>query len=116
MVPTVATSVIPSVMGTVAMIKAIATMLLSSFSLSGLSTAGVSALAYATTATALKVLGSTGANACRYLCAGALKAIPVTLIPRVFSHTKMFAGAWSFIGAWSLPIIIAAIIIVSNPD
>lgn len=108
--PSVAIGV-ASIGSIIGMVNSIATMFLSSFSLLGLTAIQLSAISFTVTSTALKTLSSVGAEPCRYFAAAKLREV-VRSLPKLFAHTGMGARAWGFIGAWSLPIIIAAIIIV----
>jgi hypothetical protein len=59
----------------------------------------------------LKVVGSSGANAMRYLAASALKA-GQSLLPKIFGTTGMQVSRWAYLMAWAAPIIGAAVIII----
>ncbi|MFS8120120.1 MAG: hypothetical protein ACMG55_16770, partial [Microcoleus sp.] len=103
-----------TIAGAGAIIGSIASWLLSSFFLKGL--AGfpmqmLDALKHTVTSIVLKVLGSSGANAYRFLAASVIKA-GKNLIPVVFAHTGMFSAAWTFLMPYAAPIIGAAVLII----
>ncbi|MCC3459796.1 MAG: hypothetical protein EAZ73_09105 [Oscillatoriales cyanobacterium] len=103
------------IVGAGAVIGSIASWLLSSFFLKGL--AGfpmqmLDALKHTVTSIVLKVLGSSGANAYRFLAASVIKA-GKSLIPVIFASTGMFSAAWTFLMPYALPIIGAAVIIIA---
>ncbi|MEG4286406.1 hypothetical protein QUB68_25065 [Microcoleus sp. A006_D1] len=103
-----------TIAGAGAIIGSIASWLLSSFFLKGL--AGfpmqmLDALKHTVTSIVLKVLGSSGANAYRFLAASVIKA-GKSLIPVVFAHTGMFSAAWTFLMPYAAPIIGAAVLIL----
>lgn len=103
-----------TVAGAGTVIGSIASWLLSSFFLKGLSEfpmAMLDALKHTVTSIVLKVLGSSGANAYRFLAASVIKA-GKNLIPVIFSHTGMFSSAWTFLMPYAIPIIGAAVMII----
>jgi len=71
------------------------------------------ALKHTVTSIVLKVLGSSGANAYRFLAASVIKT-GKNLIPVIFAQTGMLNAAWAFLMPFALPMIIAAVIIITS--
>lgn len=72
----------------------------------------LNALKHTVTSIVLKVLGSSGADAYRFLAASVIKA-GKNLIPVIFARTGMFSAAWTFLMPYALPIMATAIIIIT---
>lgn len=70
------------------------------------------ALKHTVTSIVLKVLGSSGASAYRFLAASVIKASK-NLIPVIFAKTGMFTAAWTFLMPYAVPIIATAVIIIT---
>ena len=101
--------------GAGAIIGSIASWLLSSFFLQGLAGFPMSmlgALQHTVTSIVLKTLGSSGANAYRFLAASVIKA-GRNLMPVIFAPTAMLNASWTFLMPYAVPIIGAAVIIIS---
>ena len=102
-----------TVAGAATILTAIAEWLLSSFFLKAASIPAIllPALTNTVVSVVLKVVGSSGANAMRYLAASALKA-GQSLLPKIFGATGMQVSGWAYLMAWAAPIIGAAVIII----
>jgi len=102
-----------TVAGAATILTAIAEWLLSSFFLKAASIPAtlLPALTNTVVSVVLKVVGSSGANAMRYLAASALKA-GQSLLPKIFGATGMQVSGWAYLMAWAAPIIGAAVIII----
>ena len=118
--PVVLNAVVPIAVGGAATVAGAATVLtgiagwlLSSFFLKAVSIPAtlLPALTNTVVSIVLKVVGSAGANATRYLAASALKA-GQSLLPKLFGATGMQASGWAYLMAWATPIIGAAVIII----
>lgn len=118
--PAVNSAVVPiavggaaTVAGAATVLTGIASWLLSSFFLKAASIPAtlLPALTNTVVSIVLKVVGSAGANATRYLAASALKA-GQSLLPKLFGATGMQASGWAYLMAWATPIIGAAVIII----
>ncbi|MBP0015320.1 MAG: hypothetical protein J7525_19695 [Roseofilum sp. SID3] len=104
---------IPTVAGAADVLIKISEFLLTHFLMRGMSfpIQLLGALTNTISAIALKVLGSSGAQALSYIAAGVMRTFQ-SLLPRIFSFTGIFSGAISFLAAYSPYIIIAALIVV----
>jgi hypothetical protein len=102
-----------TVAGAATILTGIAEWLLSSFFLKAVSIPAtlLPALTNTVVSIVLKVVGSSGANAMRYLAASALKA-GQSLLPKIFGATGMQVSGWAYLMAWAAPIIGAALIII----
>jgi len=102
-----------TVAGAATILTGIAEWLLSSFFLKAVSIPAIllPALTNTVVSIVLKVVGSSGANAMRYLAASALKA-GQSLLPKIFGATGMQVSGWAYLMAWAVPIIGAAVIII----
>jgi hypothetical protein len=102
-----------TVAGAATILTGIAGWLLSSFFLKAASIPAtlLPALTNTVVSVVLKVVGSSGANAMRYLAASALKA-GQSLLPKIFGTTGMQVSRWAYLMAWAAPIIGAAVIII----
>ena len=102
-----------TVAGAATILTGIAEWLLSSFFLKAVSIPAtlLPALTNTVVSIVLKVVGSSGANAMRYLAASALKA-GQSLLPKIFGTTGMQVSRWAYLMAWAAPIIGAAVIII----
>jgi hypothetical protein len=102
-----------TVAGAATKLTGIAGWLLSSFFLKATSIPAtlLPALTNTVVSVVLKVAGSSGANAMRYLAASALKAGP-SLLPKIFGATGMQVSGWAYLMAWAAPIIGVAVIII----
>ena len=102
-----------TVAGAATVLTGIAGWLLSSFFLKAASIPAtlLPALTNTVVSVVLKVVGSSGANAMRYLAASALKA-GQSLLPKIFGATGMQVSGWAYLMAWAAPIIGAAVIII----
>lgn len=102
-----------TVAGAATILTGIAGWLLSSFFLKAVSIPAtlLPALTNTVVSIVLKVVGSSGANAMRYLAASALKA-GQSLLPKIFGATGMQVSGWAYLMAWAPPIIGAAVIII----
>ena len=102
-----------TVAGATTILTGIAGWLLSSFFLKAASIPAtlLPALTNTVVSIVLKVVGSSGANAMRYLAASALKA-GQSLLPKIFGATGMQVSGWAYLMAWAAPIIGAAVIII----
>ncbi|MEG3898941.1 MULTISPECIES: hypothetical protein [unclassified Microcoleus] len=102
-----------TVAGAATVLTGIAGWLLSSFFLKAASIPAtlLPALTNTVVSIVLKVMGSAGADAARYLAASALKA-GQSLLPKLFGATGMQASGWAYLMAWATPIIGAAAIII----
>lgn len=97
------------------LLPAIAGWLLSSFflkSAAGLPAILLPALTNTVVSIVLKVVGSSGADAVRYLAASALKS-GASLLPKIFGTAGMQASGWAFLMSWAVPIVAASAIIIS---
>lgn len=103
-----------TVAGAATVLTGIASWLLSSFFLKAVNIPAtlLPALTNTVVSIVLKVMGSAGANATRYLAASALKA-GQSLLPKLFGATGMQASGWAYLMAWASPIIGAAVIIIA---
>jgi hypothetical protein len=103
-----------TVAGATTILTGIAGWLLSSFFLKAVSIPAtlLPALTNTVVSIVLKVTGSSGANAMRYLAASALKA-GQSLLPKIFGATGMQVSGWAYLMAWAAPIIGAAVIIIT---
>jgi hypothetical protein len=103
-----------TVAGAVTVLTGIAGWLLSSFFLKAVSIPAtlLPALTNTVVSIVLKVVGSAGADATRYLAASALKA-GQSLLPKLFGATGMQASGWAYLMAWASPIIGAAVITIA---
>jgi hypothetical protein len=103
-----------TVAGAATILTGIAGWLLSSFFLKAVSIPAtlLPALTNTVVSIVLKVVGSSGANAMRYLAASALKA-GQSLLPKIFGATGMQVSGWAYLMAWAAPIIGAAVIIIT---
>ena len=103
-----------TVAGAATILTGIAGWLLSSFFLKAVSIPAtlLPALTNTVVSIVLKVVGSSGANAMRYLAASALKA-GQSLLPKIFGATGMQVTGWAYLMAWAAPIIGAAVIIIT---
>ena len=70
------------------------------------------ALKHTVTSIVLKVLGSSGADAYRFLAASVIKA-GKNLIPVIFAPTGMLSASWTFLMPYAIPIIAAAVMIIA---
>lgn len=102
-----------TVAGAATVLTGIAGWLLSSFFLKAVSIPAtlLPALTNTVVSIVLKAVGSSGANAMRYLAASALKA-GQSLLPKIFGATGMQVSGWAYLMAWAAPIIGAAVIII----
>jgi hypothetical protein len=102
-----------TVAGAATVLTGIAGWLLSSFFLKAVSIPAtlLPALTNTVVSIVLKVVGSSGANAMRYLAASALKA-GQSLLPKIFGATGIQVSGWAYLMAWAAPIIGAAVIII----
>jgi hypothetical protein len=102
-----------TVAGAATILTGIAGWLLSSFFLKAVSIPAtlLPALTNTVVSIVLKVVGSSGANAMRYLAASALKA-GQSLLPKIFGATGIQVSGWAYLMAWAVPIIGAAVIII----
>ena len=102
-----------TVAGAATVLTGIAGWLLNSFFLKAASIPAtlLPALTNTVVSIVLKVVGSSGANAMRYLAASALKA-GQSLLPKIFGATGMQVSGWAYLMAWAVPIIGAAVIII----
>lgn len=106
---------IPSLVGAGTIIGSMATWLLTNVFLRtvvGFPMQMLDALKHTVTSIVLKVLGSSGADAYRFLAASVIKA-GKNLIPVVFARTGMFSAAWTFLMPYALPMMAVAIIIIT---
>ncbi|MEG4805774.1 hypothetical protein QUB63_35000 [Microcoleus sp. ARI1-B5] len=116
--PPVLNTIVPIAVGgaitvgaTAGIITSIASWLLGSFFLRGITGGLLSGLANTVTSIVLKVMGSSGADAMRYIAASALKANK-SLLPVILGITGMEASAWGYLIAHASLIIGAAVIII----
>jgi len=79
----------------------------------GFPMAMLDALKHTVTSIVLKVLGSSGANAYRFLAASVIKA-GKNYMPVIFAQTGMLSAAWAFLMPYALPIMLTAIIIITS--
>jgi len=102
-----------TIAGAVSVLTGITGWLLSSFFLKAVSIPAIllPALTNTVVSIVLKVVGSSGANAMRYLAASALKA-GQSLLPKIFGATGLQVSEWAYLMAWAAPIIGAAVIII----
>jgi hypothetical protein len=96
-------------------LSGIAGWLLSSFFLKSIAIPAtlLPALTNTVVSIVLKVLGSTGADAVRYLAASALKA-GANLLPVIIGTAGMRASGWAWLMAYAAPMIGAAVIIIQS--
>lgn len=104
-----------TVAGAASIITGIATWLLGSFFLRtfNIPTVLLPALANTVTSIVLKITGSSGADAVRFLAGSALRT-GKALLPKIFSPTGMESSAWTYLMAFAAPMIAAAIIIIQS--
>jgi hypothetical protein len=109
----VVNAIVPIAPGAATVLTGIAGWLLSSFFLKAVSIPAtlLPALTNTVVSIVLKVVGSSGANAMRYVAASALKA-GQSLLPKIFGSTGMQVSGWAYLMAWAVPIIGAAVIII----
>lgn len=100
-----------SVGATAGIVTSIASWLLGSFFLRGIAAELLPGLANTVTSIVLKVMGSSGADAVRYIAASALKANK-SLLPVILGITGMEASAWGYLIAHASLIVGAAVIII----
>jgi len=112
--PTVAiTPVIPTVAGAAGVLVKMGEFILTHFLMRGMSFPMqlLGALSNTIGAIALKILGSSGAQALYYVAAGVMRTFRMHL-PRIFTFGGIFSGAMSFLAAYAPYICIAALIVV----
>lgn len=104
---------VPTVAGAAGVLIKISEFLLTHFLMRGMSfpIQLLGALTNTIAALALKVLGSSGAQALNYIAAGVMRTFK-QFLPRIFTFGGIFSGAISFLAAYSPIIIIAALILV----
>ena len=103
-----------TVAGAVSVITGIASWLLGSFFLRALNIPALllPALTNTVTAIVLKITGSAGTMAARYIAAQALDA-GINFLPRIFGITGMRVSGWAYVMSFAAPIIAASVIIIT---
>ena len=102
-----------TVAGAVSVISGIASWLLGSFFLRALNIPALllPALTNTVTAIVLKITGSAGTIAARYIAAQALDR-GIDFLPRIFGITGMRVSGWAYVMSFAAPIIAASVIII----
>ncbi len=102
-----------TVAGAVSVITGIASWLLGSFFLRALNIPALllPALTNTVTAIVLKITGSAGTIAARYIAAQALDR-GIDFLPRIFGITGMRVSGWAYVMSFAAPIIAASVIII----
>ncbi len=102
-----------TVAGAVSVITGIASWLLGSFFLKALNIPALllPALTNTVTAIVLKITGSAGTLAARYIAAKALEE-GIAYLPRIFGITGMRVSGWAYVMSFAAPIIAASVIII----
>ncbi len=103
-----------TVAGAVSVITGIASWLLGSFFLRALNIPALllPALTNTVTAIVLKITGSAGTIAARYIAAQALDR-GISFLPAIFGITGMRVSGWAYVMSFAAPIIAAAVIIIT---
>ena len=103
-----------TVAGAVSVITGIASWLLGSFFLRALNIPALllPALTNTVTAIVLKITGSAGTMAARYIAARALDA-GINFLPTIFGITGMRVSGWAYVMSFAAPIIAASVIIIT---
>jgi hypothetical protein len=103
-----------TVAGAVSVITGIASWLLGSFFLKALNIPALllPALTNTVTAIVLKITGSAGSLAARYIAAQALEE-GIDFLPRIFGVTGMRVSGWAYVMSFAAPIIAASVIIIT---
>jgi hypothetical protein len=116
--PPVLNSIVPIAIGgaisvgaTAGIVTSIASWLLGSFFKRGIASELLPALANTVTSIVLKVMGSSGADAVRYIAASVLLGNK-SLLPVILGITGMEASAWGYLIAHASLIVGAAVIII----
>lgn len=102
-----------TVAGAVSVITGIASWLLGSFFLKALNIPALllPALTNTVTAIVLKITGSAGTLAARYIAAQALDR-GISFLPTIFGITGMRVSGWAYVMSFAAPIIAASVIII----
>ena len=102
-----------TVAGAVSVITGIASWLLGSFFLKALNIPALllPALTNTVTAIVLKITGSAGTIAARYIAAQALDR-GISFLPTIFGITGMRVSGWAYVMSFAAPIIAASVIII----